>query len=112
MPTTKNQALSARLRLLSQIKQLAQGAIYGSLSETYRRCGNPNCRCHHGGPKHGPHLYISYRGKTGKTSGYYVPQYLEAQIHQGVDAWSKLQDCLRELAAFNKERLIPVKAKK
>ena len=34
MPTTKNQALSARLRLLSQIKQLAQGAIYGSLSET------------------------------------------------------------------------------
>ena len=77
MPTTKNQALTARLRLLSQIKQLAQAAIYGSLSETYRRCGNPNCRCHHGGPKHGPHLYISYRGKTGKTTGYYVPHYAE-----------------------------------
>jgi hypothetical protein len=112
MPTTKNPASANRLRLLSQIRQLAQAAIYGSLSETYRQCGNPDCRCHHGGPKHGPHLYISYRGKTGKTTGYYVPQHAEAQIRQGVDAWSQLQDRLRELAAFNKERLIPAKAKK
>jgi len=102
MPTTKNQASAVRLRLLKQIKQLAQAAIYGSLSETYRRCGNPDCRCHHGGPKHGPHLYISYRGKTGKTTGYYVPHYAEAQIRQGVDAWSQLQDCLRELAALKR----------
>jgi hypothetical protein len=53
------QASATRLRLLSQIKQLAQTAIYGSLSESFRRCGNPGCRCHHGGPKHGPHLNIS-----------------------------------------------------
>jgi len=112
MPTAKNQASDARLQLLSQIKELAQAAIYGSLSETYRRCGNPNCRCHHGGPKHGPHLYISYRGENGKTTGYYVPQDAAAQVRQGVDAWSQLQDRLRQLAALNKERLIPAKAKK
>jgi hypothetical protein len=111
MPT-KNQASAARLRLLRQIRQLAQAAIYGSLSETYRTCGNPNCRCHHGGLKHGPHLYISYRGKNGKTTGYYVPHNAAAQIRQGVDAWSQLQDRLRELAALNKERLIPAKTKK
>ena len=110
MPTTKNPDSAVRLRLLSQIKQLAQAAIYGSLSETYRRCGNPDCRCHHGGPKHGPHLYISYRAKTGKTTGYYVPHHAETQIRLGVNAWSQLQDCLRELAALNKERLIPAKA--
>jgi hypothetical protein len=112
MPTTKNHASAVRLQLLRQIRQLAQMAIYGSLSETYRRCGNPDCRCHHGGPKHGPHLYISHRGKTGKTTGYYVPHHAEAQIPQGVGAWSELQDRLRELAALNKERLIPAKAKK
>src|SRR6202165_191917 len=112
MPTTtKKHASAARLQLLRQIRQLAQAATYGSLSETYRRCGNPDCRCHHGGPKHGPHLYISYRGTNRKTTGYYVPQALEAQIRPGVEAWSQLQDCLRELAAFNKERLIPAKAK-
>jgi hypothetical protein len=112
MPTSKNQASTARLRLLSQIRQLAQTAIYGSLSETYRRCGNPDCRCHHGGPKHGPHLYISYRGTNRKTTGYYVPYHAGAQIRQGVEAWSQLQDRLRELAALNKERLIPTKAEK
>jgi hypothetical protein len=112
MPTTKNQASALRLHLLKQIRQLAQAAIYGSLSETYRRCGNPDCRCHHGGPKHGPHLYISYRGKNGKTTGYYVPHHAQAHIRQGLDAWSELQDRLRELAALNKERLIPAKPKK
>ena len=112
MLTTIDQTSAARLRLLSQIRQLAQTAIYGSLSETYRRCGNPGCRCHHGGPKHGPHLYISYRGETGKTTGYYVPHHAEAQIRQGVEAWSELQDRLRQLAALNKERLIPAKPKK
>ena len=112
MPRTKNQASAAPQQLLRQIRQLAQGAIYGSLSETYRRCGNPDCRCHHGGPKHGPHLYISYRGKSGKTTGYYVPHYAEAQVRQGVQAWSQLQDRLRELAALNKERFIPTKTKK
>jgi hypothetical protein len=111
-PASRNQTSTPRLELLRPIRHLAQVAIYGSLSETYRRCGNPDCRCHHGGPKHGPHLYISYRGKTGKTSGYYVPHQAEAQIRQGVDAWSQLQDRLRELAALNKERLIPAKAKK
>jgi len=43
MPTTKKQASAVRVQLLNQIKQLAQAAIYGSLSETYRRCGNPAC---------------------------------------------------------------------
>jgi hypothetical protein len=103
MKTIKKQVVSTRLQLLRQIRQLAQRAIYGSLSETYRRCGNPNCRCHHGGHKHGPHLYISYRSKTGKTSGYYVPLHAQAQIRQGVEAWTLLQDRLRELSLFNKE---------
>jgi hypothetical protein len=112
MPTTANHASAARLQLLKQIRQLAQVAIYGSLSETYRRCGNPDCRCHHGGAKHGPNLYISYRGQTGKTTGYYIPQHAEAQIRQGVQAWSQLQHRLRELADLNKQRLIPAKPKK
>jgi hypothetical protein len=112
MPTTKDHISATRLRLLSQIRQLAQGAIYGSLSETYRRCGNPDCRCHHGGPKHGPHLYISYRGKNGKTTGYYVPHHAEIHIRQGVDAWLQLQDCLHELADLNKDQLIPPKPEK
>ena len=36
--------------------------VQGGLSETSRRCGNPNCVCHRDPERlHGPHLYITYR---------------------------------------------------
>ena len=73
-----------RERLLQEITELAPQALLGSLSETYRRCGNHKCRCHAGGPKHGPHLYLSYRGPAGKTTGYYVPEAAHAAVrHRG-----------------------------
>ncbi len=78
------QTLPTRQRLLEEIEQLARHAIYGTLSESYRTCGNPRCRCHAQGPKHGPHLYISYRGERGKTTGYYVPKAAESEVRR---AW-------------------------
>lgn len=100
------QTLPTRQRLLEQIEQLARHAIYGTLSESYRTCGNPRCRCHAQGPKHGPHLYISYRGERGKTTGYYVPKAAQPQVRRGVEAWSQLQTQLRQLSALNKERAL------
>jgi hypothetical protein len=96
-----------RERLLHQIRVLAPQALLGSLSETYRHCGNPNCRCHSGGPKHGPHLYVSYRGPAGKTTGYYVPEAAQAAVRKGIAAWSRVQANLRRLGIANKELLIP-----
>jgi len=101
-----------RRKLLGEIERLAEIAIFGTLSETYRTCGRAGCHCQGDGPKHGPHLNVSYRGEKGKTTGYYVPHHAETEIRQGVEAWSQLQDRLRELAALNKERLIPAKPKK
>lgn len=91
-------------KLLSAIERLAQVVVFGTLSETYRTCGQPGCHCHQGGPKHGPHLYISYRGEKGKTTGYYVPKGAEEATREGVAAGQKLQECLRELAEINKDR--------
>jgi len=93
-----------RRKLLSELERLARMAVFGALSETYRTCGQPGCHCHKGGPKHGPHLYISYRGEQGKTTGYYVPKGAEDATRGGVAAWQELQECLRELAEMNKER--------
>ena len=95
-----------REALLQQIQPLAGQALFGTLSETYRTCGNPGCRCHRQGPKHGPHLYVSYRGAKGKTSGYYVPKAIQAQVRENIAAWHRLQDCLQQLAALNKEQLL------
>ena len=99
-------ALLTRQQLLEEIEQLARRAIYGTLSESYRTCGNPRCRCHAQGPRHGPHLYISYRGEGGKTTGYYVPKAAESEVRGGVEAWSQLQTQLRQLSALNKERAL------
>ena|SRR5687767_1896475 len=94
-----------RERLLLHIQQLAQKAVFGTLSESYRTCGTASCRCHHGGPKHGPHLYISFRSAQGKTAGYYVPKALEAQMREATLAWQTLQEDLRTLSSLNKETL-------
>jgi hypothetical protein len=103
VPRSAN-ARARRRRLLREITRLADVAVFGTSSETYRTCGRPGCHCHHGGPKHGPHLNILYRGEHGKTTGYYVPNGAEAATREGVAAWQRLQRCLRELAEFNKER--------
>src|SRR5258708_28715182 len=63
-----------RRKLVDEIRHLADIAVFGTLSETYRTWGRAGCHCQSGGPKHGPHLNIHYRGEKGKTTGYYVPQ--------------------------------------
>jgi len=95
-----------RATILKDIERLAELAIFGTLSETYRTCGTPGCRCHGDGPKHGPHLYISYRGAAGKTTGYYVPAAAQGPIREGVAAWQLLQERLRDLADLNKQRIV------
>jgi len=93
-----------RRKLLSENERLADAATFGTLPETYRTCGRPGCHCQKSGPKHGPHLNVSYRGEKGKTTGYYVPKGAEKATREGVAAWQKLQECLRELAELNKHR--------
>jgi len=75
------------------IERLAEIAIFGTLSETYRTCGRAGCHCQVEGPKHGPHLNVSYRGEKGKTTGYYVPKGAEEATREGVAAWQQMQQC-------------------
>lgn len=95
-----------RAELMEEINGLAAVAIFGSASETYRTCGQAACQCHRGGPKHGPHMYVSYRGASGKTTGYYVPKVAHEQVRAGIDAWHTLQKKLKELAELNRQKLL------
>lgn len=95
-----------RKKLLAEIATLAQRAVFGTISETYRTCGNAGCRCHSSGPKHGPHMYVSYRSAEGKTAGYYVPAAAQQDVRDGVQAWQELQRRLRDVAEANRERVL------
>jgi len=106
MPPTSSTLRDPRDDLLVEIGRLARKAIFGTLSETYRTCGTPGCRCHGPGPKHGPHLYISYRTDAGKTGGFYVPKAAEDDVRAGVAAWQALQQRLRELAELTRDHVL------
>jgi len=95
-----------RRNLLREIQHLADKAIFGTLSESYRTCGRAGCHCQGPGPKHGPHLHVSYRGDEGKTTGYYVPKAAEQAVREGVAAWQRLQQHLRKLAELNQARTL------
>lgn len=98
---------SRRRKLLGEVRRLAARAVFGTASSTFRCCGNHGCRCHHAGPKHGPHVYVSYRDRAaGKTAGYYVPRAAQQEILDGIAAWQELQRRLRELAELNKGRAL------
>ncbi len=88
-----------------ELDRLARQMIFGTLSERYHTCGQSGCRCHHGGPKHGPHLQVSYRGPLGKTTGYSVPQALADAVRGGVAAWQQFLIVARELADLNRDAL-------
>ena len=93
-----------RAAFLRELDRLGRRMLFGTVSETYRTCGQSACRCHRGGPKHGPHLQVSHRGEAGKTTGYHVPQALADAVREGVAAWQRFQGVARALAELNREQ--------
>lgn len=93
----------SRDEAIAELLELAPHILVGSTSETYRTCGNKSCRCHGEGPKHGPHMYVSYKGEHGKTTGYYVPVALHDRVRDGLGAWRRFRELARQIAYMNKE---------
>ncbi len=54
---------------------------------------------------------LAPQASAGKTTGYYVPEAAHAAVRNGIEAWNRIQVCLRELVLANKERLIPSKSR-
>ena len=90
---------------VERLHELAPKLLFGSASETYRTCGRPTCRCHSTGPKHGPHMYVNYKGEDGRTTGYYVPVAMHETVREGLAAWREFQAVAKQVAQLNKEIL-------
>jgi hypothetical protein len=85
----------------AQIEQI----LRGSLIETYKRCGRPNCHCIDG-PGHGPKRYLSTIRQTGERPRLgYVPNATHAQVAEFLGNYRKLQQMLNEICAINAELL-------
>ena len=97
--------MSRQERLLQRLLRATENMVQGGLSETSRRCGNPNCICQRD-PKrlHGPHLYITYR-IDGKSCSLYVPPEHAKTARRAQQAWAAFWKIGCLLAALNREQL-------
>ncbi len=95
----------SRQRLIARLLKATESMIQGGLSETSRRCGNPNCICHRDPARlHGPNLYITYRVDR-KGHSLYVPPNHAPSARKAQRAWSSFWETGCAIAAWNREQL-------
>jgi hypothetical protein len=105
--TTKSTlALRKRKRFLLSQLQIHPDSLRASLVERFSRCGKPNCRCHHGGDKHGPFYYLTQCLAVGKINKFLLKNPAQQQsAHKAIEHYRQLQEQLEELSQINAELL-------
>src|SRR5947209_13337182 len=90
-PTQVRRMLQCRLKQLVPTGPL----LAASLAQVQKRCGQPSCRCHHGGPLHqAHHLTLKVDGKTRTV---YVPQDLLREVQTWVAEYQRLKSLTAEI---------------
>ena len=91
-PTLIRRMLDRRLKQLVPVGPL----LAASLNRVNKRCGQPSCRCHHGGPLHQAyHLTVS---QGGKTRNVYVPQDLLDEVRTWIQEHRRLKGLVNEVS--------------
>ena len=92
-----------KMRVRAKIKELgnAKPFISGSFIRTSRKCGNPNCQCANGGPKH-PCCMLSSKVK-GKTKGIYIPVAIADEVESWVKEHQRIKKIIKEIAGMNEQ---------
>jgi hypothetical protein len=87
-----------RRRLDHRLKQLTPAGplLAASLALVQKRCGQPSCRCHRGGPLHTAH-HLTLKAQ-GKTRTVYVPQDLLGEVQAWVAEYQRLKRLMREVS--------------
>ena len=97
--------MSKKTHLIDRLLRATEIMVQGGLSETSRRCGNPNCVCSRDAEQlHGPHLYITYREDDKGRSLYVPPEHAKA-ARQAQQAWAMFWEVGCSLAKLNRDRL-------
>jgi hypothetical protein len=97
-------ALRQRRRKLAGDLPPLEYLLRGTLVETYRRCGRPNCHCANG-PGHGPKHYLSISQPGGRPRRDYVPNGTHVLTAELIDNFRRLRGMLDEICAINAELL-------
>jgi hypothetical protein len=91
-PTLIRRMLQSRLQQLVPTGPL----VAASLNRVSKRCGQPSCSCHHGGPLHQAH-HLAFR-QAGKTRTVYVPQDLLEEVRAWVLEYRRIKTLIDEIS--------------
>ena len=91
-PTQIRRMLDSRLKQWTPAGPL----LVASLSLVQKRCGQPSCRCHHGGPLHTAH-HLTCK-EQGKTRTVYVPQDLLGEVQAWVAEYQRLKALMAQIS--------------
>jgi hypothetical protein len=91
-PTLVRRMLEHRLKQLVPRGPL----LAATLVLLNKRCGQPSCRCHHGGPLHQAH-HITFR-EAGKTRTAYVPKDLLAEVRTWIQEYHRLKALIQQVS--------------
>ncbi len=107
-PLQRTLTLALRQRKAHSLRsfQFPPGVLHASLIERFLKCGKANCRCHTGGPKHGPFFYLNRCFAKGQVQSLLLksPGQID-QARQGVAAYAQVQHVLDEISQINRELL-------
>jgi hypothetical protein len=99
-------SLRQRKDLLVSRLRIDPDLLRASFVERFSVCGKKNCRCHHGGNKHGPFYYLTQCLAVGKVAKFLLKtQAQQQQAQSGVAHYRYLQEQLEELSQINAELL-------
>jgi len=94
-PTLVRRMLDRRLKQFVP----AGPILAASLMQVNKRCGQPSCSCHHGGPLHQAH-HLTFRD-GGKTRTVYVPQDLLEEVRKWVRESQRLKTLIHEVSQLS-----------
>jgi hypothetical protein len=107
-------ALRQRKHFLLRQLSIPADLLRASVVERFSTCGKAQCRCHHGGPKHGPFYYLTQCLAVGKMNKFLLKTETQQQgARAATEHFRTFQEQLEELSQINaellrrEERLLP-----
>jgi hypothetical protein len=91
-PTQIRRMLDHRLQQLAPTGPV----LAASLARVHKRCGQPSCACHHGGPLHQAH-HLTFK-EAGQSRTVYVPQDLLDEVRTWVQEHRRLKALTHEVS--------------
>jgi hypothetical protein len=98
--STKSALALHRNRQQKRLLAHLDGAVAGSLVQTYRTCGKSNCICHFG-QKHGPYFLLTW-SENGRTQSCHVPADKVAAVRAGIERYRAAREALQKLGEYNR----------